>query len=155
MSYHNIAELLKYHPYGLPAYEDRAGVTDELFREAVFGKEELLDKEILGISKLVGVPTWILKADDLVLMNNKKYQHREKIRDIKECVEIIEREAEKGKKYPILFVQGIGKALYEDYIKSFEAGKGSYCGFVGIKERIKDVFFFQKMEENRNNKRGV
>lgn len=27
MSYHNIAELLKYHPYGLQAYEDRAGVT--------------------------------------------------------------------------------------------------------------------------------
>lgn len=54
-----------------------------------------------------------------------------------------------------MFVQGIGKAWYEDYIKSFEAGKGSYCGFVGIKEYIKDVFFFRKMEENGNNKRGV
>ena len=135
MKYPNLNSIVRWHSYGTQTFADHAGVARELFDAVLEGEEELTDRELMGIVRLVHIPFGVLKQPEAIFMNNKKFQHCQKVKDLQERYELIKllRTRAGFERNTDLVVAG--QAL-EDFVRAFEQGKGSYCRYKAIIARI-------------------
>lgn len=136
MRYPNLNSIVRWHSFGIPTFADHAGVTIELFEEVLKGGEELSDMELFGIVRLVGIPFGVLKQPKVIFMNNKKFQHCQKVEDLQERYQLIKslRTREGYERNTDLVVAG--QAL-EDFVRAFEQGNGTYCRYKTVLDKIK------------------
>lgn len=128
----NLYELIKFHPYHSSSFAEHANVTSELLLAAIKGEDELTPLEILGIARLVSIPSSVITCTKLIWLDKSSYRHRMMVLRLEEKLGKIRAAAMTGNEDACYFVRHGGMKQGDELVSDFqEEGKVSYCRYLG------------------------
>ena len=151
-TYPNLTALAIPHPYSYATFADHANVTTALFMRVLQGKEELTEKELAGISRLVGIDAAILGAPELIPFPNTDKDNIKEMTALVDFLEYCKRNASGRSVYfqkDIEETENSLKRLRDD----FSGGKASYCEFLAIQAKVKQCLDHLTFEVWRGRKK--
>lgn len=153
--YPNLVELYKYHPYHYSVFAGHAGVTPELYIEALKGNEELTFKELSGIARLTNIPIGVIQCPKLIMLDKRNRKHQDMIKRQSEALRKIQYFQENGNKDADLFMKYCGRENLLRLGQAFERDAASYCWYLGVQKEIGQVFLSVRAKEERVRARGL
>ncbi len=153
--YPNLVELYKYHPYHYSTFADHAGVTPELYLEALKGNEELTFKELSGVARLTNIPIGVITCPKLIMMNKINRKHQGMIKQQSEALHKIQYYQERGNSDAVRFMKYCGRENLVRLGQAFERDCASYCWYLGVQEEIDQVFLSVQAKEKKVKARGL
>lgn len=153
--YPNLVELCKYHPYHYSTFAAHAGVTPELYLEALKGNEELTFKELSGVARLTNIPIGVIQCPKLIMMNKNNRKHQGMIKRQTEALYKIWWYQKNGNSTADLFMKYDGRAHLVNLELAFKRDAASYCWYLSVQAEINQVFLSVRAEEERAQVRGL
>lgn len=152
--YPNLVELYKYHPYHYSIFADYAGVTPELYIEALKGNEELTFKELSGVARLTNIPIGVITCPKLIMMNKINRKHQGMIKQQSEALHKIQYYQERENSGAVRFMKYFGKRNLVNLGLAFEQDTATYCWYLSVQAETNHVFLSVRAEEKRAKARG-
>lgn len=148
MSYPNLEEVIKYHPYDIGTFAGFAGVTTELMEAVTRGEEELTPQEIYRIAKYSNIPSGILVCPHLIQMDKRRYRHRVMVEELVNSLYEIQ-EAQRERIYEADLFMRYGRIWVVNMELAFLDDRSTYGMFLGAQERVRQAIFFIQNEKRK------
>lgn len=135
--YPNLAILAVKHHYHYDTFAAHANVTPALFMRVLQEGEELTGPELVGISRLTGVPVAILAARDMIYLQKENSGDVDKMANLINFFEYVK--ANSSGRSALLQRRISETAERVDSLqKAFEDTRAAYCEFVAVECCVRD-----------------
>ena len=149
--YPNLTELVENHPYHFDTFKNFANVTAELFKEVLYGDEELTREELLNICRYTNTPYPVLHNPKLITLDSGRMRHQQMMDELKQTVHEMENLEDKcGYEISVQVAAIHFERMEDDFHRERQI---SYCRYLGVRQEILDVFSFIRTDLGKKNNR--
>lgn len=141
MNYPNLNEMVKYHPYGIPAICDHGNIEADLLNEVLTANAILEENELRGIARLYGCSYDFLASPTLAKLNNKKYKHRQYGFEISRLFLLLKEMTDQGNNEAAKYLSWAERD-FSRFLVARDNNTWTYGRYLGIKEELEQYIAF-------------
>ena len=148
-TYPNLAEILKYHPYGEPTACDFAQIEPEVLHAALDGKKLLESVEIIRLALLYRCPEGVIRHHKSIMLDMGRWKHRVMSAEIDSLYMRLKYMAKCEKNEKAVGYLGFCEWEMQRFMKSAYDNKLSYGNWLGTRHQIQQYIMFSTPQPQR------